>query len=259
MSKQAVRDRVLSLAVQSLTVDGHSQTISVDDLEMLGAASPYETAPYETAPLQPTFYLSYGKYMLDLLLVMLLAPLWTILYLLIALIVLVVDGRPVFYKSARIGSDGEEIGVLKFRTMRPDSDSKLAGMLAADPQLMEEFRDNIKLKLDPRVTTFGRWLRRSSLDELPQLFNVLKGEMSLVGPRPVLQSELDELYGDKAPIVLNRRPGMTGLWQVSGRSLLSYDRRIELDVEYATNCTLRTDLAILARTMPSVFKGNGAF
>jgi undecaprenyl-phosphate galactose phosphotransferase len=256
MSSQAdtAEDRVLSLAVQSLTVDGGTQTISVDGLEMLAVES-----SYETAALRPEFYLTYGKYMLDLLVVMLLAPLWMIVYLLIAFIVLVVDGRPVFYKSARIGRGGAEIGVLKFRTMRPDSESKLAGMLAADPQLMEEFRDNVKLRLDPRVTSLGRWLRRLSLDELPQMINVLKGEMSLVGPRPVLQSELDELYGEKAPIILEHRPGMTGLWQVSGRSLLSYDRRIELDVDYSTNCCLRTDLAILARTLPSVLKGDGAF
>lgn len=242
--------------VQSLRVDGSAQILSIPEVEVVAPAIPQLR---ELPAARNNFYLSWGKYILDLAVILLLSPLWITLYAVIALIVLLVDGRPIHYESMRVGSDGKAIGVYKFRTMRPDSDSKLASMLAADPLLMEEFRENVKLKIDPRVTSFGRWLRRSSFDELPQLINVLRGEMSLVGPRPVLESELVEFYGENAPLILSHRPGMTGLWQVSGRSLLSYERRIELDVEYATRCDLRTDLAILARTLPSVLKGSGAF
>src|SRR5680860_678097 len=211
------------------------------------------------APLQArSFYQQHGKRVLDLLLILLLSPFWILVYLAIVAFVLIVDGRPIHYRSARIGRDGEDIEILKFRTMRLDAASSLAALLAADPALEEEDQAAVKLRNDPRITRSGRWLRRTSLDELPQLVNVLTGDMSLIGPRPVLtQSELDDFFGDYSAEVIRHRPGMTGLWQVSGRSLLSYEERVALDLEYARACSLQNDLVLLARTIPSVLHARG--
>ena len=208
---------------------------------------------------ESSFYQRYGKRALDLLLILVLSPLWILVYLAIMALVLIVDGRPIHYRSTRIGRNGNEIPVLKFRTMHVNADSKLAALLAADPALGDEFKAAVKLRDDPRITASGRWLRRASLDELPQLVNVCLGEMSLVGPRPVLQSELEDFYGDHAAEVIRHRPGMTGLWQVSGRSLLSYEERVALDVEYSRRCALSSDLVLLAKTIPSVVQARGAY
>ena len=208
----------------------------------------------------PSLYQRYGKRTLDLFLILILSPLWILAYLAIIAFVLIVDGRPIHYRSARIGRDGEDIEILKFRTMRVDAASSLAALLAADPALEEEYQSAVKLRDDPRVTRSGRWLRRTSLDELPQLLNVLTGDMSLIGPRPVLtQAELEDFFGEYSAEVIQHRPGMTGLWQVSGRSLLSYEERVALDLEYARACSLQKDLVLLARTIPSVVQARGAF
>ena len=206
-----------------------------------------------------SLYQRYGKRVLDLLLILLLSPLWILLYLTIMAVILIVDGRPIHYRSTRIGRNGNEIPVLKFRTMEVNAETKLAALLVADPALGDEFKAAVKLRDDPRVTGSGRWLRRTSLDELPQLINVCVGDMSLVGPRPVLQSELEDFYGEYAAEVISHRPGMTGLWQVSGRSLLSYEERVALDVAYARRCALSEDLILLARTIPSVIQARGAY
>lgn len=208
----------------------------------------------------PSLYQRYGKRALDLFLILILSPFWILAYLAIVAFVLIVDGRPIHYRSARIGRDGEDIEILKFRTMRIDAASSLAALLAADPALEEEYQSAVKLRNDPRVTRSGQWLRRTSLDELPQLLNVLTGDMSLIGPRPVLtQCELDDFFGDYSAEIIRHRPGMTGLWQVSGRSLLSYEERVTLDLEYARACSLQNDLVLLARTIPSVVHARGAF
>lgn len=207
----------------------------------------------------PSLYQRYGKRVLDLLLILLLSPLWVLVYLAIIAFILVVDGRPIHYRSRRIGRNGNEIPVLKFRTMHANADTRLAALLAADPALEDEFKAAVKLRDDPRVTSSGQWLRRTSLDELPQLINVCLGEMSLVGPRPVLASELKDFYGDHAAEVIRHRPGMTGLWQVSGRSLLSYEERVALDVEYSRRCALSRDLVLLVKTIPSVVQARGAY
>jgi exopolysaccharide production protein ExoY len=204
-------------------------------------------------------YRSPGKRVLDVALVVAAAPIWLIVYAIVALLILLLDGRPIHHRSARVGWRGRDFAVLKFRTMRRDAGTELAALLAADPALDREFKLTYKLRSDPRVTPLGRWLRHLSLDELPQLLNVLSGDMSLVGPRPVVRPELEEYYGEFGDRVLSVRPGVTGLWQVSGRSLLSYDDRVALDLEYVRTCSLGTDFRVLLRTIRSVCRGHGAF
>jgi lipopolysaccharide/colanic/teichoic acid biosynthesis glycosyltransferase len=131
-------------------------------------------------------------------------------------------------------------------------------VLKEDAGLAQEFGSQWKLKNDPRVTWVGRWLRKTSIDELPQLINVLRGEMSIVGPRPVQPAELEERFGAWADVVTRVKPGITGLWQVSGRSHLRYDRRVALDLEYVGRCSFWYDLSLLIRTVPAVLTGRGA-
>jgi lipopolysaccharide/colanic/teichoic acid biosynthesis glycosyltransferase len=159
----------------------------------------------------------------------------------------------VLFASERWGQRGRRIRIWKFRTM-VDGASRI---LEADPLLRAAFERDVKLRFDPRVTRIGQWLRRWSLDELPQLFNVLRGEMSLVGPRPKLLGE-EMRYGAMFAVVLGVPPGMTGLWQVSGRNNVSYEERIALDVEYVRRCSLWFDLKLLLQTVPAVVGGNGA-
>ena len=167
-------------------------------------------------------------------------------------------GGPVLYGHKRIGRGNRPFHCLKFRTMAVDSDKILADLLATNPEVAREWRQNFKLENDPRITRIGRFLRKTSLDELPQLLNVIRGEMSLVGPRPVVADELRFYYGENAVYYHMVRPGITGLWQVSGRSQTTYDRRVFLDTCYVRNWNLWTDVAILFNTVPSVIGGNGA-
>ena len=155
------------------------------------------------------------------------------LLLALALLVKLSSRGPVFYVQQRVGRDYRSFGCIKFRTMRRDADRILSRLLSESPDLQEEFRNDFKLKNDPRITRLGKFLRRSSLDELPQFVNVLRGEMSVVGPRPIVRQELPR-YGDRMEEVLAVRPGLTGLWQVSGRNNLSYDERVALDLRYAS-------------------------
>ena len=190
-----------------------------------------------------------------------------LLALLIALPVLLIiatavatDGGPVFYGHRRIGRGGQSFACLKFRTMRTDSDEVLATLLARDERAALEWAMRRKLRDDPRVTRVGRMLRVSSLDELPQLFNVLRGEMSLVGPRPVVQAELDQYYaGEAGASYLSVRPGLTGLWQVSGRSDVDYEDRVALDCAYVRDLSLGSDMRLLARTVGALMRRAGAY
>jgi undecaprenyl-phosphate galactose phosphotransferase len=141
----------------------------------------------------------------------------------------------------------------KFRSMVPDAHERLL----SDPALLKEYREKLKVAQDPRITKFGRWLRRSSLDELPQLINVILGDMSLVGPRMLGDVEL-ERYGSDKEIVLSCKPGITGLWQVSGRQTTTFERRRQLDISYVQNWSLWFDVEILVRTIPVVISGHGA-
>ena len=169
-------------------------------------------------------------------------------FLALALLVKISSRGPVFYVQQRVGRDYRSFGCIKFRTMRRDADRILSRLLSESADLQEEFRNDFKLRNDPRITRLGRFLRRSSLDELPQFLNVLLGEMSLVGPRPIVRQELPR-YGDLMEEVLAVRPGLTGLWQVSGRNNLSYDERVALDLRYARHRSVWMDLSIIARTI----------
>ena len=204
-------------------------------------------------------YASVGKRALDIILVLLLLPLAIPVGLLIATAILLTDGGNVLYRAPRVGARGGDFSIVKFRTMVRNSDVVLRELREAYPQMDAEFEDSVKLRRDPRITRLGRVLRRTSLDELPQLLNVLKGDMSLVGPRPVTRREWERFYGNQAEFVFRSRPGLTGYWQVSGRSLLPYRQRINLDLAYAERCGFATDLSILVRTIPTVLRGHGAF
>jgi exopolysaccharide production protein ExoY len=167
------------------------------------------------------------------------------------------DGSPVLFSHFRVGRDGRLFKCLKFRTMRLDADRVLKDLLDSDPALREEWLRDQKLRHDPRVTKIGEFLRRTSLDELPQLLNVLRGEMSLVGPRPITMSELAK-YGASRWHYLNVRPGITGLWQVSGRNNTTYERRVALDRHYVEHRSVAMDLKILLRTVYVVLRRDGA-
>ena len=164
------------------------------------------------------------------------------------------DGGPVLYRQKRVGANGAEFDMVKFRSMVVDAESRLEALRAQN-----EFDDVLfKMKQDPRITRVGRFLRRYSIDELPQLFNVIRGEMSLVGPRPPLPSEVDRYAVDVHRRLLVR-PGLTGLWQVSGRSGLSWDESVRLDLYYVDNWSMLSDLVIIAKTVRAVLGSAGAY
>ena len=178
----------------------------------------------------------------------------------IVIAILVSSATPgrIFFSQKRMGASGEEFQCLKFRTMIPDAEERLQKLLELDPAAKAEWGATRKLKNDPRITKLGRFLRKTSLDELPQLWNVLRGDMSLVGPRPVVSDELDE-YGRGAVYYLAARPGLTGLWQVSGRNDVRYGRRIALDRAYVGSASLLLDLKILLKTIRVVLFPRGAY
>ena len=167
------------------------------------------------------------------------------------------DGGPVLFGHRRVGENGRHFRCLKFRSMVPDADTVLQQALVADPKLRAEWEATHKLHDDPRTTPIGRILRKTSMDELPQLLNVLRGEMSLVGPRPIIDAEVPR-YGRDISYYFEAKPGITGLWQVSGRSNTTYDHRVRLDVWYVRNWSLWHDIAILLKTLPAVLRKEGA-
>jgi lipopolysaccharide/colanic/teichoic acid biosynthesis glycosyltransferase len=166
------------------------------------------------------------------------------------------DGGPAFYGSPRIGRDGVVFDCLKFRSMVPDAAALLRRMLAEDPELRARYQRDFKLDPDPRITRLGRWLRVSSVDELPQLLNVLEGDMSLIGPRPLLPAEV-EAYGAEIALYHQVRPGISGVWQVSGRNGLDYEERIRLNSWYVSNRSFRVDMDVMLKTVPAVLGGSG--
>lgn len=170
------------------------------------------------------------------------------IFILIGILVKLSSPGSVFYIQKRVGRNYREFGCIKFRTMYKDADDLLPNLLEKYPLMRKEFEKDFKLRQDPRITKLGRFLRRSSLDELPQFFNVLKGEMSVVGPRPIVSNEIIK-YSLFMEEVISVRPGLTGLWQVSGRNNLSYKKRVELDVLYARNRNFLLDVEIIILTL----------
>ncbi|NKJ39087.1 sugar transferase [Rhizobium sp. SG570] len=215
---------------------------------MLSAFDGFAHGEQSLRDLKRTVRRSRSKRLVDLILsgagLLFLAP----AFLVIAVALLLVDGRPIIYRHTRIGRDGRPFECLKFRTMRKDADRRLAELLERDAQRKQEWLSTQKLMNDPRVHWLGKYLRMSSADELPQLLNVQRGEMSLVGPRPVVASEL-ERYGAHLHCYLALQPGITGLWQVNRRAETTYEERVQFDVDYYHSRSLRIDLAILIRTV----------
>jgi exopolysaccharide production protein ExoY len=176
----------------------------------------------------------------------------------VALAIKAADGGPIFFGHRRVGRQGREFRCWKFRSMATNGAEILEQHFKEHPEALAEWKETQKLEYDPRVTGIGRFLRATSIDELPQLINVLRGEMSIVGPRPVPRAELNERYGRNRCYYLLMRPGITGLWQVSGRSNTTYERRVNLDREYASAWTFGKDINILLRTIPAVLRSEGA-
>ena len=178
----------------------------------------------------------------------------------IAVAIKLTDGGPVFFRHERVGYRGKKFKVLKFRSMYVDAEERLKEILSKDPEAKREWERTFKLKNDPRVTPIGKFLRKTSLDELPQFFNVLKGDMSVVGPRPVVEDELKKFYRDKAVLYKSVKPGMTGYWQVEGRSDVdNYEERVRMDEWYIQNQSLLLDLKIILKTIKVMFTGKGAY
>jgi len=179
---------------------------------------------------------------------------------LIAVAIKLTDGGSIFFKHERIGFRGRKFKVLKFRSMYPDADKRLKEILEKDPKAKEEWEKTFKLKNDPRVTPIGKFLRKTSLDELPQFFNVLKGDMSIVGPRPVVEEELKKYYREKAEIYKSVKPGITGYWQVEGRSdVEDYEERVRMDEWYVKNQSFWLDIKIILKTIKVMLTGKGAY
>ena len=182
------------------------------------------------------------------------------IYMILALLIAIRSKGPIFYVQERVGKNYRNFNCIKFRTMVNNADEILVEMMATSPNLREEFEDNFKLKKDPRITKIGHFLRITSLDEFPQFWNVLKGDMSVVGPRPLVAEELPK-YGDYINHVLTIRPGITGLWQVSGRNDIPYPQRVQMDLRYVNIRNFWLDLRIILKTINVVImpKNKGAY
>ena len=202
------------------------------------------------------YLLSSKKRILDIigasLILILVSPVVLIIFL-----ILLMDGFGVLYVQSRVGLGGRIFSCMKIRTMERNADKLLDELLARDEGLRRKWEQERKLDPDPRVTSFGSFLRKTSIDELPQLVNVIRGDMSLVGPRPIGEEEL-AYYGDNQASYLSTRPGLTGRWQASGRSDVSYERRVAMDVEYVAKATLRMDILIILKTARAVISRAGA-
>lgn len=175
-------------------------------------------------------------------------------FIIISIAIKATSKGPAIFVHKRVGKNGKEIGIYKFRSMVMNAEELIKEFT---PEQKAEFQKNFKLENDPRITKIGKFLRKTSLDELPQLFNVLKGDLSLVGPRPIIQKET-EIYGEYKKMLLSVKPGLTGFWAANGRSSTSYKRRRAMEIYYVKNRSLLFDIKILFKTVISVFKGEGA-
>jgi Undecaprenyl-phosphate galactose phosphotransferase WbaP len=202
----------------------------------------------------------FAKRLFDVIFSLLVLILFLPIYLILVLLIALSSPGPIFYVQERVGKDYKAFGCIKFRTMVENADEILDDIMATSPQLRNEFEDNFKLKQDPRITAIGKFLRLSSLDEFPQFWNVLKGDMSVVGPRPLVPEELPK-YGRYMDKVLTIRPGLTGLWQVSGRNDIPYERRVQIDVYYVNCRSFWLDLWVIVKTLGVIIapKNNGAY
>lgn len=203
-------------------------------------------------------FLYRSKRVIDIILILLSLPVTLPILGVISFVVLLSTPGPIFYSHRRLGRNGDFFSMWKFRTMCENSAEVLEEYLARHPQARTEWSRTHKLRYDPRVTAVGRFLRRYSLDELPQLWNVMAGKMTLVGPRPIVAAEVEK-YGDGFRFYRRVKPGLTGLWQVSGRSQLTYPQRVALDCNYVEHWSLRRDFVILLRTFLSVVNQDGAY
>lgn len=181
------------------------------------------------------------------------------LFLLITLGIRFSSRGPIIYSHERMGRGGKKFRCYKFRSMYLDADERLKKLLKKEPSIAEEWKNNQKIKKDPRITLLGHFLRKTSLDELPQFWNVLRGDLSVVGPRPVIESEIKQFFGHKAHKILSVRPGITGLWQTSGRNNLTYNTRIKLDEYYVDHRSFNLDMKLIAKTIPIVLLTKGAY
>jgi Undecaprenyl-phosphate galactose phosphotransferase WbaP len=207
---------------------------------------------------QNLVYKNWLARILDIVSILLAAPYILLAFLVITVLIKLDSPGPVFYRQTRIGRFGRKFSILKFRTMVRNADQILQNYLDTSPQLRAQWLATHKLKQDPRVTRLGTLLRKSSLDELPQLWNILIGDMSLIGPRPIVAAEVEK-YGKCFDLYIQVRPGLTGLWQVSGRNDTSYQYRVELDEYYVRNKSLKLDLQILWKTIFVVLRKTGAY
>lgn len=200
-----------------------------------------------------------GKRLFDIIFSLIILILAAPFFLLCILIVKLSSPGPVFYSHSRVGHQGRPFECWKFRTMYQDADARLQPLLASDPRLMQEWRTYFKLKVDPRITPIGKLLRKTSLDELPQIWNVFKGDMSVVGPRPLTQHEVLHYLKDKASTILSVRPGLTTLWITRGRNRLSLEERVALEEYYVNHRSFWLDCKLIARTVWVMIFPNGAY
>ena len=177
------------------------------------------------------------------------------IFLIIASLIKLSSRGPIFYFQERIGKNKKTFNCIKFRTMHPEAEDILENLITNNEKLRKEFEETHKLKNDPRITNIGKFLRKTSLDEIPQFLNVIKMEMSIIGPRPIVKNEIQK-YGESYNKVISLKPGITGLWQVSGRNNLSYKRRVILDCLYIDNMSPLLDLRIIIRTFGVIFFPN---
>jgi lipopolysaccharide/colanic/teichoic acid biosynthesis glycosyltransferase len=245
-----VLDPVLDYEVVSVPNAGNEDTIA----ELVVQRAPETEVRTSYAAARP---LSISKRLFDIIGAIAIGILLSPLFLAIS-VAIRITGSPVIFSHRRVGWNHQPFRCYKFRSMVPNAEQVLADLLRANPKVLQEWRANHKLVDDPRVTRLGAFLRKTSLDELPQLWNVIKGDMSLVGPRPIVADEM-ERYGDRAHAYCSVRPGMTGLWQISGRSNVTYSRRVSLDMLYIRKQNLRVDLWILWRTAFVVLSRFGAY
>ena len=174
------------------------------------------------------------------------------MFIILAVLVKLSSRGPIFFLQERIGKNKKTFNCIKFRTMHPEAEDIFENIMTNNEELRKEFEENHKLKNDPRITNIGKFLRKTSLDEIPQFLNVIKMEMSIIGPRPIVENEIQK-YGESYNKVISLKPGITGLWQVSGRNNLSYKRRVILDCLYVDNLNFLIDLRIIARTFGVIF------